>query len=184
MQVCTSILVGGDKSACNSDAELFYKAVSNKEQSAFDQARRSCSTSSPAQSKLLVQPELEKNQDQLNGISVALVLDRSGSMKDEKKLSKAIQAAKAFAMTMDDADQISISSFSDKGSTQQGTSSVINVKDKIESVLSLIKPSGGTKSVLAWKRDSGSSVSLKLPKRLHYCFQTEQIPQNQIIGLK
>jgi len=80
----------------------------------------------------------------LTNISVSLIIDRSGSMKDDNKLSKAVQAAKAFTMAMSDLDWISISSFSNDGNTELQLSSITNVKDEIDSKLSLIKASGGT----------------------------------------
>ena len=55
----------------------------------------------------------------------ALILDRSGSMtknldgSKSNKLEKAKLAAEAFVLAMRDSDYISISSFSDAGSTEQ-----------------------------------------------------------------
>jgi len=87
------------------------------------------------------------------GFASALILDRSGSMKEShqnpdgstaQKLTKAKQASKAFILAMSDSDQVSISSFSDKASTQQSMTPVIQIRDKLDSVLATVNPGGAT----------------------------------------
>lgn len=87
------------------------------------------------------------------GLATALVIDRSGSMKEvlsnpdgskAKKLEKAKQAAKAFILAMNESDQISISTFSNGGSTEQPLISVQNARQTIDQSLTAIQASGGT----------------------------------------
>ncbi|MFH1076572.1 MAG: VWA domain-containing protein [Pseudomonadota bacterium] len=78
-----------------------------------------------------------------NNMATALVLDRSGSMTGEK-LEKAKEAAKAFAHTLNPADQVSVSLFSDNASTVVEMSTVSSVLGNIDANISSVTPGNST----------------------------------------
>ncbi len=95
------------------------------------------------------------------GTASALIIDRSGSMiglktgpsgtavsskndSDKKKLEKAKEATKAFILSREKNDMVSLSVFSDSASTVQGISTVNSIKAQIDGVLGNINASGAT----------------------------------------
>lgn len=94
-------------------------------------------------------------------IATALIIDRSGSMiglksgpsgtavsrdnkYDKKKLEKAKEAAKAFILSREENDMVSLSVFSDSASTVQGITAVNTIKPQIDGILGKIKAAGAT----------------------------------------
>lgn len=91
-------------------------------------------------------------------IAVALIIDRSGSMGDfttgpagtvdlnnkKKKLDSAKEAAKSFILWRNDNDQLSLSTFSNAGSTELSLAAAGSVKRLVDEILGKIVADGGT----------------------------------------
>lgn len=68
----------------------------------------------------------------------------SENNSDKKKLEKAKEAAKAFILSREENDMVSLSVFSDSASTVQGISTVSAIKPQIDGILGKINAAGAT----------------------------------------
>ncbi len=86
--------------------------------------------------------ERERDEPRL---AVALVIDKSGSMREERRMLYAREAARALAQKLDDDDRLTVIGFDREAFVVVPLSRVGDIRGDLESRLARLRPNGGTR---------------------------------------